>query len=125
MTIQPDPSQVTYLKQATNQEDADLLAERELRPIFHTYAPIVDEGPYHQGAAFDFHFGALNAGQSRTFHLYLGAAPNETKAKEALQSVSAEVYAFAKPINDAGYCTDTPSMFIIAFNGVGGNPIQF
>ena len=129
MTIQPDPSTVTYLNQATNQGNADLFVRGRLPSTdeghSHVNAPFVDVGPKYQGAVFDFYFGAMAIGESRTFHMYLGATSNEVDAKRAIQSVGAEVYAFAKPSNDDGQCIDTPNVFIMAFKGVGGNPIQF
>ena len=129
MTIQPDPSTVTYWNQATNQGNAGLFVTGKLpstdEGFFHVNAPFVDEGPKYQGAVFDFYFGSLAIGEKRTFNMYLGATSNELDAQRTIQSVGAEVYAFAKPSNDAGQCIDTPNVFIMAFKGVGGNPIQF
>jgi type IV pilus assembly protein PilY1 len=86
-----------------------------------------DIGPDDIGAQFDFTFGALAAGETRTFEIFYGAAPTEGLASGALVAVGAEVYSLAQPDSDilgtgfdGQYETAT---FIFAFAGVGGDPI--
>ena len=86
-------------------------------------APVTDHGPYDQGAAFDFVFDPLNAGESVSFNLYYGAASSQGHAEEVTASVLAEVYAFAKPQSSSGGCTDSPNVYIMALNGVDGDPL--
>ena len=57
--------------------------------------------------------------------MYYGAASNQTEAEQVTRAVGAEVYAFAKPTDSAGQCTDTPNVFIMAFKDVGGPTIEF
>ena len=50
----------------------------------------VDSGPDDHGALFDFDFGALAPGASKTFSTHYGAAATETGAISALAAVGAE-----------------------------------
>ena len=68
-------------------------------------APFTDLGPDDHGAAFDFQFEPLAAGESFTFKTYYGAAGNEADAEAALGAVGAEVYSFGKPAAASGGCT--------------------
>jgi hypothetical protein len=84
-----------------------------------------DVGPFDHGANFDFGFGSLAAGASKTFSIFYGGAATETDAFAALAAVGAEVYSFGQASNDpdglglasSGNPTNT---FIFAFKGVGG-----
>lgn len=101
----------------------------------------VDAGPNDHGAHFDFRFGALAPGATRTFRTFYGAAGNEPTALAALAAVGAEVYSFGQancsncaawvPAPGAGHTqgtegatTGVPNTFIFAFAGVGGVPID-
>jgi uncharacterized repeat protein (TIGR01451 family) len=53
--------------------------------------------PADIGALFDFGFGSLPAGQSKTFRVFYGAAPDEAAALSAIGSVGAEVYSMGEP----------------------------
>jgi sugar lactone lactonase YvrE len=83
----------------------------------------VDSGPADHGALFDFGFGTLAAGDSKTFNLYYGAASSEIGALAALAAVQAEVYSLAQPNVPGGLTTGSPNTFILGFSGVGGDPI--
>lgn len=126
ITIQPDPSNVAHLNKATNSGDV-----YELNPAIplktrkpFTSAPFVDSGPADLGANFDFSFGSLDPGMSKTFNMYYGAAPNQNVAKGAILSVKAEVYAFVTP-SKGDQCAAAPNVFIMAFSDVGGRPVSF
>ncbi|KXK31349.1 MAG: hypothetical protein UZ01_00873 [Candidatus Brocadia sinica] len=94
----------------------------------------VDAGPDDHGAHFDFGFGALDPGASKTFKIFYGGAGNEADALEALGAVGAEVYSFGQPDWDGsgdpltcgpsggtfGATTGEPHTFIFGFKGVGG-----
>ena len=132
MTIQPAPSSTGSFsfRKASNNGSNSLDPSVPLTTTSSTgqnivLAPFENEGPYDQGAAFDFSFGPLAARQQKTFYMYVGAASNEEEAKRVTQSVDAEVYAFAKPSNDAGQCIDSSNVFIMAFREVGGTAIDF
>lgn len=56
----------------------------------------VDSGPADHGAVFDFQFGSLAQGASKTFKVYYGAAPNETTALNALNAGGAQVYSLGE-----------------------------
>jgi type IV pilus assembly protein PilY1 len=80
-------------------------------------------GVEDQGAFFDFSFGALGAGESRSFTTFYGAAPTQRELYQALSSVGAEVFS-------AAWCDDTvdgcdgvngPAVFAYGFKGVGGS----
>lgn len=82
----------------------------------------VDQGPSDHGALFDFAFGSLEPGASKTFTTFYGAAGNESDALAALAAVGAEVYSFGQP-SSSDPTVGTPNTFMFAFAGVGGTPI--
>jgi hypothetical protein len=83
-------------------------------------------GPCDHGANFLFGFDALDAGSSRTFTIFYGAADNRAAALAALGTVGAEIYSFGE-CNPAGssacQADGTPNTFIFGFAGVGGTPL--
>ncbi len=81
----------------------------------------VDSGPADHGALFDFGFGTLASGASKSFDIFYGAAPTEADALAALAAVKAEVYSFGQWRGDA--LGGTPNTFIFGFKGVGGTPV--
>ncbi len=81
----------------------------------------VDQGPADHGALFDFGFGTLAAGASKSFDIFYGAAPTESDALSALAAVQAEVYSFGQSSGDGP--GGTPNTFIFGFKGVGGTPV--
>ena len=89
-------------------------------PILAT-GDFVDSGPADHGAHFDFGFGALGAGESKSFRIFYGAAADEADALAALAAVGAEVYSFGQQAGDP--VGGTPNTFIFAFAGVGGTPL--
>ncbi|HEU4977922.1 MAG TPA: Calx-beta domain-containing protein [Solirubrobacteraceae bacterium] len=62
-------------------------------------------GPDDHGALFDFGFGALASGASKTFKVYYGAALNETAAINALNTGGAQVYSLGE-----SNCPDGPAI---------------
>jgi len=75
-------------------------------------------GPYDHGALFDFDFGTLAPGESKTFNIYYGAAFNTADALSALGTVGAEVYSFGNWGGDRDK-TGQPITYIFGFEGVG------
>ena len=67
-------------------------------------APVTDLGPLDHGAAFDFQFGPLNAGDSFVFNTYYGATESQSEAEATLGYVSAQAYSFGKPSGPTGLC---------------------
>ena len=126
MTIQPDPSGVAHFNRATNGKFySGFLMESPLTTSGgYDFAPFVDMGPKSQGATFEFSFRSIDPGDQTKFKMYYGAAADEREARDLIQAINAEVFAFAKPSHD-GECVDTPNVFIVAFTRVGGEPIQF
>lgn len=81
----------------------------------------VDEGPTDHGAIFDFAFGALTAGSSKTFEIFYGGSATERGALLALNAVGAEVYSLGQPSSDSlGTGLAGTNTFIFGFAGVGG-----
>lgn len=80
-----------------------------------------DCGPYDHGALFDFGFGDLAPGASKTFSIFYGAAATESAAMTALTAVGAEIYSLGQ--SNGGQITGSPATFIFGFKGVGGSPI--
>lgn len=79
-------------------------------------------GPDDHGALFDFDFGTLAPGESKTFNIYYGAAFNTGDALAALGTVGAEVYSFGNWGGDTAQ-TGQPITYIFGFEGVGGTPV--
>lgn len=77
-----------------------------------------DVGPADHGSVFDFAFGDLQAGESRTFNIYYGAAANEAAALRALDVINADVYSLGQSTLGGGANNAAPT-FIFAFGGVG------
>ncbi|KAB8333511.1 PEP-CTERM sorting domain-containing protein [Scytonema tolypothrichoides VB-61278] len=84
-----------------------------------------DSGPRDHGALFDFGFGALAAGASRTFNIFYGAASDEAQALAALAAVGADkVYSLGQASVADGASTGRPNTFIFGFSGVGEPPSE-
>lgn len=81
----------------------------------------VDAGPADHGALFDFGFGTIAAGESKTFKIFYGAADSEDAAMAALGAVSAEIFSLGQ--SNGGQRTGAPATYIFAFAGVGGTPV--
>lgn len=75
-------------------------------------------GPSDHGSVFDFAFGELKAGESRTFNIYYGAAATKAGALSALDLINADVYSLGQSAGATGPNDDMPT-FIFAFGGVG------
>ena len=86
------------------------------------------DAPGDHGALFDFGFGTLNVGQSRSFNVYYGAAPSESTALSALTAGGAQVYSLGESScsggtiatcsgdeGDAGRDLGQPATFIFGF----------
>jgi len=59
-----------------------------------TYPSVTD--PADHGSLFDFQFGALAVGASKSFKIFYGGAASETGILNALQAVGAEVYSIGE-----------------------------
>lgn len=82
-----------------------------------------DEGPDDHGALFDFDFGDLVGGDSKTFTTLYGAAGDETTMLAALTSAGAEAYSLGQPSTTHGPDLGTPNTFAFGFVGVGGSTL--
>ncbi|NCP63875.1 MAG: hypothetical protein GW763_12030 [Paraglaciecola sp.] len=56
----------------------------------------VDDGPTDHGSVFDFAFGSLAAGESRTFNIFYGSTANEADAISAINTLGANVWSFGQ-----------------------------
>jgi hypothetical protein len=88
----------------------------------------VQSGPDDHGSVFDFAFGSLAAGESRSFNIYYGAAANQADALVALGKVNAEVSSLGQSSNydsATGLYSPAPDQptFIFAFGGVGSTEL--
>jgi filamentous hemagglutinin family protein len=83
----------------------------------------VDSGPDDHGALFDFSFGSLDPGKTKTFAIFYGASLSEPAALAALGTVGAEVYSFGQSSDNVSGSTANRSTFIFGFGGVGGTPV--
>lgn len=80
----------------------------------------VDAGAADHGSLFDFAFGSLEAGESRTFNIFYGAAANETAALAAVGVVKPTLYSLGQSSGTDGGVDNEAPTFIFAFGGVGG-----
>lgn len=80
-----------------------------------------DCGPADHGAVFDFDFGDLADGDSRTFSIFYGASTSESAAFASLGEVGAELYSFGQSNN--GEVSGEPLTYTFAFKGVGGSVV--
>ena len=88
-----------------------------------TNVNFVDSGPSDHGALFDFGFGALSAGDTKTFKIFYGASLTEAGALAALGTVGAELYSLGQANDDASGGRAGRSTFIFGFKGVGGTVV--
>lgn len=84
-----------------------------------TNTDFFQSGPADHGSVFDFAFGNLNPGQSRTFNIFYGAAPNLAAAQSAITQLNPQVWSFGQSTSGVTPANDQPT-FLFAFNGVGG-----
>jgi uncharacterized repeat protein (TIGR01451 family) len=91
--------------------------------------------PSDHGGLFDFGFGALPAGATKTITTYYGAAPSETAAIAALNAGGAQVYSLGQSDcpngSDTGGCSSmatgagptqgTPATFMFGFVTTSGD----
>jgi hypothetical protein len=80
----------------------------------------IDAGAADHGSVFDFSFGTLEAGASRTFNIFYGAAANEAAALAAINVVNPTVYSLGQSTAAGGGADNDAPTFIFAFGGVGG-----
>lgn len=78
-----------------------------------------DSGPADHGSVFDFAFGDLEAGASRTFNIFYGSRESEASALSAIANLGAEVWSLGQNAV-TGTGDGTPATFLFAFGGVGG-----
>ncbi|MEW9672574.1 dockerin type I repeat-containing protein [Ammoniphilus sp. 3BR4] len=77
-----------------------------------------------QGSLFDFGFGSLAVGETRTFKTYYGAAETRDQILNALANEGAEVYSLGIPSGSSGEpLFNGPHIFAFGFGGVGGTVI--
>ncbi|MFN9933887.1 MAG: hypothetical protein ACK55R_13130 [Cyanobacteriota bacterium] len=99
-------------------------------------------GPTDHGSVFDFAFGNLAPGESRTFNIFYGAAGNRAEALNAVATISPDVYSLGQSTLNSGgggggggegetlaavtdviaadAANDDAPTFLFAFKGVGG-----
>jgi WD40 repeat protein len=86
------------------------------KPEDGPFEPLNDAGPKDHGALFDFGFGSLPAGETKTFTFYYGGAATETAALAAIDAVGAELYSLGQPNPDL---TEETNTFIFAYASPG------
>ena len=59
------------------------------------------KGPADQGSVFDFAFGDLAPGESRTFNIFYGAAANLADAQAAIEKLKPDVWSFGQSTNSS------------------------
>ena len=77
------------------------------------------KGPTDHGSVFDFAFGDLDPGQSRTFNIFYGAGANLSEAQSTIAILKPDVWSFGQSTLSGTPNNDSPT-FLFAFGGVGG-----
>jgi hypothetical protein len=77
------------------------------------------KGPTDHGSVFDFAFGDLDPGQSRTFNIFYGAGANLSEAQSTIAVLNPNVWSFGQSTLSGTPNNDSPT-FLFAFGGVGG-----
>jgi hypothetical protein len=77
-------------------------------------------GPADHGSVFDFAFGDLDPGQSRTFNIFYGAGANLSEAQSTIAILDPDVWSFGQSTDGSGAANDNSPTFLFAFGGVGG-----
>jgi hypothetical protein len=80
------------------------------------------KGPSDHGSVFDFAFGDLDPGQSRTFNIFYGAGANLSEAESTIAILNPDVWSFGQSSTYyySGIPNDDSPTFLFAFGGVGG-----
>lgn len=83
----------------------------------------VHNGPTDHGSVFDFAFGDLAPGASRTFNIFYGSASTEAGALSAVTQLQPNLYSLGLSTFDSG-SGESPNTgsatYLFAFGGVGG-----
>lgn len=82
----------------------------------------VDDGPADHGALFDFDFGSVPPGFTKSFKTFYGAAGDETGALAALSAVGAQAYSLGQPNTQDGPTLGTPNTFMFGFGSISSVP---
>jgi len=93
----------------------------EIYPYGTIDSNFFQKGPSDHGSVFDFAFGDLDPGQSRTFNIFYGAGATLSEAQSTIAVLNPDVWSFGQS-TDYGSGTpnnDSPT-FLFAFGGVGG-----
>ena len=77
------------------------------------------KGPADHGSVFDFAFGDLDPGQSRTFNIFYGAGATLSEAQSTIAILDPDVWSFGQSTLSGTPNNDSPT-FLFAFGGVGG-----
>ena len=77
------------------------------------------KGPTDHGSVFDFAFGDLDPGQSRTFNIFYGAGANLPEALSTIAILKPDVWSIGQSTLSGTPNNDSPT-FLFAFGGVGG-----
>ena len=76
-------------------------------------------GPADHGSVFDFAFGDLASGASRTFNIFYGAASNLAEALSSIAALSPDLYSIGQSTASGNPADDAPA-YLFAFKGVSG-----
>ena len=78
------------------------------------------QGPADHGSVFDFAFGDLAPGESRTFNIFYGAAADLAGAQAAIALLDPDVWSFGQSTASGPAPANDSPTFLFAFGGVGG-----
>ena len=91
----------------------------EISPFGTIDSNFFQKGPRDHGSVFDFAFGDLDPGQSRTFNIFYGAGATLSEAQSTIAVLNPDVWSFGQSRLSGTPNNDSPT-FLFAFGGVGG-----
>ena len=98
-----------------------LVDPSEIYPYGTINSNFIQKGPADHGSVFDFAFGDLSPGQSRTFNIFYGAGANLSEAQNTIAILRPDVWSFGQSTDyGSGTANDDSPTFLFAFGGVGG-----
>jgi hypothetical protein len=99
-----------------------LIGAGEYPPYGSINVNFLKKGPNDHGSVFDFAFGDLDPGQSRTFNIFYGSGANLAEAESTIALLKPDVWSFGQSTKSDGRvrANDDSPTFLFAFGGVGG-----
>jgi PKD repeat protein len=118
--VTPVPTTLVYFSNNGFANSNPLVGAGSMGCLVSVY--FIDCGPNDHGAVFDFNFGDLAPGGTRTLKTHYGATANEADALSAIAAVGMEVWTLGQcnmsSNPSCSHTTGTPNTFIWGFSNI-------